>query len=54
MDARLDSALAKSLEPVSPTPFSPFVALLPEELCWLIDRTFAAEARVLRFPVSRQ
>ncbi|KAF8328832.1 Mak10 subunit, NatC N-terminal acetyltransferase-domain-containing protein [Cantharellus anzutake] len=43
MDSRLDSGLAKSPEAVSPTPFDPFVALTSEELCWLIDRTFAAE-----------
>lgn len=33
-------------------PFDPLAPLLPEEICWIIDRSFACEASVLAVRVS--
>ncbi|KIJ31808.1 hypothetical protein M422DRAFT_70791 [Sphaerobolus stellatus SS14] len=38
MDPRMDNGMA---EPASP--FNPNMPLLPEEVCWILDRAFAAE-----------
>lgn len=33
--------------------FDPYASLLPEEVCWIIDRTFAAEVCFLSLWVHR-
>ena len=43
MDPRLDSGLARSLDEEPTVTFDPNSPLLPEEVCWLLDRAFATE-----------
>ncbi|KAI6095245.1 Mak10 subunit, NatC N-terminal acetyltransferase-domain-containing protein [Pisolithus croceorrhizus] len=45
-EPRFDSGLV--LLDDSRPPFDPFVPLLPEEVCWIIDRAFSCELRLLR------
>ena len=41
MDPRMDSGMERPEYPNGN--FDPYALLLPEEVCWIIDRTFAAE-----------
>lgn len=41
MDPRMDSGVKRAEYPRNP--FRPYAPLLPEELCWIMDRMFAAE-----------
>lgn len=43
MDPRLDSGMAIPLDEPTSFKFDPFVSLLPEEVCWIMDRSLAAE-----------
>jgi N-alpha-acetyltransferase 35, NatC auxiliary subunit len=45
MDPRMDSGIERQEYPKGT--FNPYAPLLPEEVCWIIDRTFAAEVRTL-------
>jgi N-alpha-acetyltransferase 35, NatC auxiliary subunit len=42
MDPRMDSGMKTSDWPDKP--FDPLMALLPEEVCWILDRAMACEA----------
>ncbi|KAF9511193.1 hypothetical protein BS47DRAFT_1197815 [Hydnum rufescens UP504] len=47
MDPRLDSGLAQSLDEKPTASFDPYFPLLPEEVCWILDRAFATEGCAL-------
>lgn len=42
---RLDTGLMVDPEREKKFPFNPLAPLLPEELCWIIDRSFSYEVR---------
>jgi hypothetical protein len=46
-EPRLDSGFIPAVE-VRPK-FNPLTPLLPEELCWIIDRAFSYEACAFKF-----
>jgi hypothetical protein len=45
MDPRMDSGVERPEYPRRQ--FDPYILLLPEEVCWIMDRMFAAEVSVV-------
>lgn len=50
-EPRLDTGFIVQ-EQIRP-PFKPLTPLLPEEICWILDRALAYEVRLLRLPSPR-